>query len=141
MLVKFIVQSIVLLALNASMQYYLHESVESAQAAMDTAELHGIDMNDEEELLLHSSAYAEFAEKYYESMEGTRMATFISFLFFMPVMQELLFAVKTKRHYNLFQFENILRTVFFVTFFIVSMRHYMHYEDQIHSETDASKEV
>ena len=85
MMVKFIVQTVALFAINGVMQYFLHVAVSSAQEALQQAKLNGINVNNEDELLFNAQTYDEFAVKYYDSMSGTRMVSFISFMFFLPL--------------------------------------------------------
>ena len=53
----------------------------------------------------------------------------------------MLFAYKAKRHYHPFSFENFMRTVFFLVFLIVTMRHYTNYNQAVSGAEGSSKEV
>ena len=61
-------------------------------------------------------------------------------MFFLPVFQEMLFAYKAQRHYNVFRVENFMRMVFFLVFLIVTLRHYTTYNTEVDHPT-AGKEV
>ena len=64
-------------------------------------------------------------------MLGTRVVSFVSFMFFVQIFQEILFSYKAKRHYTLFNFENLMRLAFFFVFLIVTLRHYTTYNQLI----------